>query len=213
MSTFISANSYPLHTSHESACALAQSNERTITARFRNPSRTISVNIPNTAWEQLDIIPEQYRALVDGVLVSAAKSIVSRFYMNTWEQHRITVGQMPANLLTPDALLEEAAGNNSDWLTKEELQDAWKDSATRASIYNAQRYATERAYQRAFTRYEELILKLAGKTSSYTPKDIDAILAKLADDDLPTAFGQFVVRRCEAIRNKPQSADVDMDVL
>jgi hypothetical protein len=143
----------------------------------------------------------------------AAQAIVSRYYLNAFEASKVTVSSIPAHLLSNDAILEEAAGRNSEWMTKEELTEAWKASATRAAIFNAQRYATDRAYQRAFTRFEEMILKLAGKTTSYEEKELDTMLAKLADADLATQFGQFVVRRIEALRNKPNKQEIDLDVL
>ena len=36
---------------------------------------------------------------------------------------------------------------------------------------------------------------------------------KDAAADLGTAFGMFIVRRIEALRNKPQKAEIDLDVL
>lgn len=207
--------SIQLHTNSDQAALLAQTNERTIVARFRSPSREIAANIPNDAWEQMTaaVGDASYRALLDGVLTNAAKSILSRYYLNTWETHKVTVSSIPTHLLSADAILEEAAGNNSDWMTKEELTEAWKASKTRARIFNAQRYATDRAYQRAYTRYEEMILKLAGKTSTYKPDELDVILAKMDEDDFHTAFGSFVLRRIEAIKAKPTGADIDLSVL
>ena len=143
------------------------------------------------------------------MLYSAAQAILARFINNAG----MTPATMPAHLLSNDAILEEASGNNSEWLTKDELTEAWKTSATRAAIFNQQRYANEPAYRRAFTRFEDMILKLAGKTSSYEEKELDTMLAKMSDADLSTAFGNFVVRRIEGLRNKPTKADIDLDVL
>ena len=208
-------SSYALHTNSDQAALTAQPNERTIIARFRSPSREIAVNIPKDAWNRMNnaVGDAAYVSLLDGVLANAAKSILSRYYLNTWETHKITVSSIPAHLLSADAIFEEAAGNNSDWLTKEELTEAWKASKTRARIFSQQRYATDRAYQRAYTRYEEMVLKLAGKTSTYKPAELDVILAKMDEDDFHTPFGSFVLRRIEAIKAKPTGADVDLSVL
>ena len=198
-----------IYTSADSAALCATANQSTILARFRNPSRTFAVNISNDAWMRIAHIDATYKPLLEAVLYSAAQAILARFINNAG----MTPSTVPAQLFSNDAILEEANGNNSEWLTKEELTEAWKASATRAAIYNQQRYANEPAYRRAFTRFEELILKLAGKTSTYEEKELDTMLAKIADADLGTAFGMFAVRRIEALRNKPQKTDVDYDVL
>jgi hypothetical protein len=205
--------SLDLFTNADQATLCATSAQRTVICRFRNPSRVIAVNISNDAWTRIAHIDATYRPLLEAVLYSAAQAIVSRYYLNAFEVSKVTVSSIPAHLLSNDAILEEAAGRNSEWMTKEELTEAWKASATRAAIFNAQRYATDRAYQRAFTRFEEMILKLAGKTTSYEEKELDTMLAKLADADLATQFGQFVVRRIEALRNKPNKQEIDLDVL
>jgi hypothetical protein len=198
-----------LFTTADAAHLCATAHQKTIVCRFRNPARTLAVNISADAWTRVQHIDATYRPLLEAVLYSAAQSIVSRYVQNAG----MTPTTIPASLLANDAILEEASGSNSEWLSKEELTEAWKASATRAAIFNQQRYATEPAYRRAFTRFEEMILKLAGKTSSYEEKELDTMLAKMADADLATAFGNFVVRRIEALRNKPQRADIDLDVL
>ena len=199
-----------IYTSADQAALTATANQRTILTRFRNPARTFAVNISNDAWQRVSHIDATYRPLLEAVLYSAAQAILAR-YINNFSNG--TPSTVPANLFSNDAILEEANGNNSEWLTKEELNEAWKTSATRSAIYNQQRYANEPAYRRAFTRFEEMILKLAGKTSTYEEKELDTMLAKLADADLGTAFGMFVVRRIEALRNKPARAEIDLDVL
>ena len=198
-----------IYTSADSAALTATANQRTILTRFRNPSRTFAVNISNDAWMRVAHIDATYRPLLEAVLYSAAQAILARFINNAG----MTPSTVPAHLFSNDAILEEASGNNSEWLTKEELTEAWKASATRAAIYNQQRYANEPAYRRAFTRFEEMVLKLAGKTSTYEEKELDTMLAKIADADLGTAFGMFVVRRIEALRNKPAKQEIDLDVL
>ena len=207
--------SYQIHTNIDAASLAATSNEKTIVCRFKNPARAVAVNISAEPWILLaqKVADNDYRALLEGVLYSAAKTIISRYYLNTWETHKITVSSIPETLLTNAALLDEASGNNSEWMSKEELTEAWKASATRARIFNQQRYATDRAYQRAYTRYEEMVLKLAGKTSSYTSDELDVILAKMDETDFHTTFGAFVLRRLEALKNKPAAADVDLSVL
>lgn len=202
--------SLDIFTSADQATLCATSSQRTIVQRFRNPSRVFAVNISDDAWQRINHIDATYKPLLDAVLYSAAQSILKRYIDNATG---IVPSTIPVNLFSNDAILEEAAGNNSEWMTKEELTEAWRASATRASIYNAQRYASDKPYQRAYTRFEENILKLAGKTTILQEKEQDAILAKLADDDLNMQFGQFVVRRIEAMKNRKTPTEIDFDVL
>jgi hypothetical protein len=204
-----------VHTSQESATLTRAAHERTIICRFRNPSRLIAINVSNSPWENLTTqnIPAIYKPLLESVLTTSAQSILSRYYLNTFDAHKITISQVPHSFFTNDNLLEEASGNNSEWLNKEELEQAWKASQTRAAIFNQSRYATDNAYRRAFTRFEELILKLSGKTSQFEEKELDTMLAKISDADLHSEFGIFVVRRIEAIKNRPNKQAVDMDIL
>lgn len=198
-----------IHRTVESAAALKRADDRMITARFRNPSRSASVLIDAQAWENLKSVPETYRPLLEAVLDTAAKSILSKYLENfsTWPS------EMPAHLLNESAILDAANGSNSEWLSKEELAEAWKQSATRRAFINNPMHASNPAYRKAVSKYEELLLKLAGKTSQYTPQELDLILAKMNDDDLVSEFGQFVARRVEAIRNRPTRDVVDLDLL
>jgi hypothetical protein len=207
--------SYQIFTTADQAQLSAASSDRTIVCRFKNPARTIAVNISNEAWGEMHnaVQDQTFRALLDGVLYEAAKGIISRYYVNTWEAHKITVSSIPAGMLTASAILEEASGNNSEWMNKDELGEAWKASATRARIYDAGKYAASAAYRRAYTRFEEMILKLAGKTTAYKPDELDVILAKMDEGDFHTPFGAFVLRRVEALKAKPQASDVDLSVL
>ncbi len=208
-----------LHMSIDAAALLTAEGERLIVCRFKNPARAIAANIPADAWTEMHMAlgtaaGADYVKLLDNVLHEAAKSVLSRAYLNAWEISKVTISSVPAHLFTSANLLDEAAGNNSGWLTKDELSEEWKASATRAAVFNQQRYASDKAYQRAYTRFEELVLKLVGRNPSYKPEELDVILAKMADADMATSFGQFVVRRIEQIRNKPvASNDADLSML
>ena len=185
--------------------------ERVITARFRNPSRSASVIISNDAWQKVSdsVSDATYAALLHSVLETAAKSILSRFL----ENFSVFPSTMPAYHLNPDAILAEASGANSEWMSKEELESAWRASATRTAWVSDSRYATNAAFRKAVAHYETMILKLAGKTSQYKPSDLDLILAKLKETDLTTELGSFVCRRIETLRNKPAAPEVDTDLL
>jgi hypothetical protein len=191
-------------------CPAPTNGQRLITARFRNPSRSATVVVPITAWETMQSqVPAPYAALLGAVLETAAKSILSRRLenMSVWPT------SIDASILTPDAILSEASGANTEWLTREELTAAWEASATRKAFINSPNYQANKAYRQAVEMFKELVLKLAGKTSQYQESELDKILAKMHEDDFSTEFGVFVIKRIEALKNKPARASVDMDIL
>ena len=185
-------------------------NERLIIVRFKNPARAAAIAIPSEPWERMKReVPEAYAGLLDAVLEKAAKDILASTLSSftTWPT------EISADRFTLDALMEQASGSNTGWLSKEELTAAWKASATRKAFYGDARFGTNPAYRKAVGKFEELILKMAAKNAAYREEELDKILAKLDDEDLTSEFGTFVVRRIEQIRNKPMNAEVDLDLL
>jgi len=185
-------------------------NERLIIVRFKNPARAAAIAIPAESWERMKReVPLTYASLLDAVLEKAAKDILSATLSSftTWPT------EIDAMRFTFDALMEQAAGSNSGWLSKEELANAWKASATRKAFYGDARFGSNPAYRKAVAKFEELILKMAAKNAAYRDEELDKILAKIADEDLTGEFGTFIVRRIEQIRNKPITAEVDLDLL
>ena len=185
-------------------------NERLIIVRFKNPARAAAIAIPAEPWERMKReVPLAYAGLLDAVLEKAAKDILSATLASftTWPS------EIDAMRFTFDALMEQAAGSNSGWLSKEELANAWQASATRKAFYGDARFGSNPAYRKAVGKFEELVLKMAAKNAAYQPEELDKILAKLHDEDLNGEFGLFVVRRIEQIRNKPAAATIDLDVL
>ena len=206
----MTAMSYPVAISRNPENVTPSASERLIIVRFKNPARAAAIAIPAEPWERMKREgPMAYAGLLDVVLEKAAKDILSATLSSftTWP------GEIDAMRFTFDALMEQAAGSNSGWLSKEELAAAWKASATRKAFYGDARFGSNPAYRKAVGKFEELILKMAAKNASYKEEELDKILAKIADEDLTGEFGTFIVRRIEQIRNKPMTAEVDLDLL
>ena len=185
-------------------------NERLIIVRFKNPARAAAIAIPSEPWSTMRAeVPDAYAGLLDAVLEKAAKDILAATLSSftTWPS------DIDAMRFTLDALMEQASGSNTGWLSKEELAAAWKASATRKALYGDARFSSNPAYRKAVGKFEELVLKMAAKNAAYREEELDKILAKLDDEDLSSEFGTFIVRRIEQIRNKPMNAEVDLDLL
>ena len=93
-------------------------NERLIIVRFKNPARAAAIAIPSEPWSTMRAeVPEAYAGLLDAVLEKAAKDILSATLSSftTWPS------EIGADRFTLDALMEQASGSNTGWLSKEEL--------------------------------------------------------------------------------------------
>lgn len=193
------------------ASALPAANERLVIARFKQPARVAAICVPDTAWRNLETsnVPEEYRAILGAVLDNAAKRILS-VHLSAFSLWPSTIDKA---YFAPAALLDEATGANSEWMSKEEIESAWRESATRKAWVTSANYSANQAFRKAVAHYEALICKLAGKTSAYSPTDLDLILAKIKDTDLSTELGAFIVRRVDALKNKPAPVEVDCDLL
>ena len=188
----------------------ASPDARIVTASFKSPARTATISVPLAIWADLDTVPEQYRAILDAVLETAVRSILSKHL----KAFSLWPSTLDAGHFARDAILDEATGANSVWLSKEELESAWKDSATRKAWVTRDDFKTSAPLRKAVAHYEELVLKLAGKTSQFAPTDLDLILAKLRDEDYSSEMGSFIVRRVEAIKNRPvRTTDANVDLL
>jgi hypothetical protein len=201
-----------IYATAESAAIVKTTNQRTIKQGFKNPARAAFVNVPNEAWDKLrnSGIPDQYASLLDAVLTSAAKSIIKRTVDNLSGRIPNTIN---AAWLSADAILEEATNSNSGMMSKAELEQAWSESETRKRIMGSERYQASKEYRVAANAYAELILGLTARTPTYTDKQLDTMIAKLDDSDLDTDFGGFILRRIDAIRNKPAKQTIDLDLL
>lgn len=181
---------------------------RRIVVRFRNPSRLFAIQVPDDAWD-LHEVPGRFKSMVEATLDTAAVSIL-RTYLESFS----TVPTMiDIGMFSQEALIDAATSSNSNWLSKEELSDLWKASATRKRIYGDSRYTANPAYRKAVAKFEELILKLAGKSVKIEHDTLDTILVKLDDVDLESEFGSFVVKRIETLKAKPVMDSIDLDVL
>ena len=185
-------------------------NERLIIVRFKSPARAAAIAIPSDPWTSMRYdVPVAYAGLLDAVLEKAAKDILS----TTLSSFTSWPTEIGADRFTLDALMEQASGSNTGWMNKDELAAAWKASATRRAFYSDARFSSNPAYRKAVGKFEELVLKMAAKNAAYREEELDKLLAKIADDDLTSEFGTFIVRRIEQIRNKPMTAEVDLDLL
>ncbi len=209
--TTTNAATLAINTDVKAAALLTPEGHRLIVQHLRNPARSICVAVPDAPWTNLRSsgTPETYIGLLEAVLDNAAKAILKRYAV----AFSLLPTSIPANLLTSDAIMTEAAGSASEWLSKDELTAAWESSATRKAFICNANYAANAAYRAQVNNFAELIKKLAGKTSTYQEQQLDIMQAKLHEDDHMTEFGQFVMRRIEQLRNKKPAEELSFALL
>lgn len=184
---------------------------RLIAVSFRAPARYAACIIPADAWQRMAaaVSDASYKALLDAVLDKAAKSILSA----RLENMSVFPSEIDDSIFTADAIMSEAVGGASEWLSKEELTSLWEKSTTRTKYVQSARYVSDAHYRKAVNTFTDMVLKLAGKTTSFTAEECDKILAKFSPEDMDTELGAFIVRRLEQIRSKPQRQELDLDCL
>jgi lipid II:glycine glycyltransferase (peptidoglycan interpeptide bridge formation enzyme) len=172
-----------------------------------------AVIISTEAWQTMTACigteGAPYASLLGAVLDTAAKSILTRRI----GEMSVFPTEIDDAIFSADAILTEATSGNSDWLSKEELTQAWEASVTRNSFTNDPRYLINAQYRKAVSAFADLVIKLAGKTSTYTESELDTMQVKMKEEDHDSELMAFMNRRIEQIRNKPAKPAFDMDLL
>lgn len=202
-----------LHTSAATAaqemaeCPQGQA-AKLIKALFRKPTRYAAVLLHTDLFVQVnEYCPEQYRVIVTAALEGAAERLLRR-ELASYSQWP---SSLDGGLFCDQAILGEAEMAGFVWLSKDELETAWRASATRSLLVNREAYKTSKAYRMAYAALEGDILKLAAKQAAIKREDLEFILAKLLPEDIDTEFGVFVTRRVDMLLNKQQRAVDEVD--
>jgi len=183
---------------------------KTIFARINNPTRKFWVQIQPSAWAEIQNAPEQYRPVIEAALDNAAKMILTDYV----KAYSIAPSELPAHIFSAENILDRAGDNDSSWLSKEELENAWKESDTRKRIIETQKYKDNAEYRKVANMYAEYVLKLSGKRADIPRDKLDWILAKIEDTDLESEFGLFVSRRISQLKTKKEvNKEIDLDLI
>ena len=206
---------YTIHTSREAAQAVATHwpDCKLVEVFKRNPTKYAGVWIPTANIPNTEDVPATYRAIVDSVIAKTIKSIIdvqafSGNYIPTW---------IPADKLSADSIIAAMTASATTWLTKEEVAQGWEASATYQG-FKAKMLAlpteNRKGYSKALDAFSESINKLSAKSvKSITPEQATTMLAKLADADLTTTWGEFIATRLGTIANKEEPEEFDLDSL
>jgi hypothetical protein len=183
---------------------------KTVFGRINNPTRKYWVQIPDTAWADIQNAPEQYRAVIEAALDNAAKEILLAYV----KAYTIVPAELPSHIFSSENIIDAAGNNDSSWLSKEELETAWKESDTRKRIIENNKYKESAEYRKVANLYADYVLKLSGKRADIPADKLDWILAKIEDSDLSGEFGIFVTKRISALKmKKVEKKEMDLDLI
>lgn len=202
-----------LHTAIASAMALLAPGERLVSKKFNQTS-------VQKAMERHAIIPmecvtvaasecsEQFKALVESALMSAAVAVLANAVKEGGEQCM----EVQASIFERPRLIEAFMGAET-WFTKDELDALFAKSATFKRMASRPEYSSNAMYRSRVAAYKANILKLAAKNISMPVDACDKLLASLEESDLDTEFGSFAVKRLSQLRTKAETEVVDIDGL
>lgn len=161
------------------------------------------------AWERFAVVPSWAAAVADAGEWSAILSMVLRDAASDALKEACkpaTVGGMipstvRADLFTVQALKDRAALALAGGFTVEELERAFLVSTTWQTIINGEKYKASEMARTQAGLFKTRILALAGRGLGNIPEtDLDVIQARLADADLSTPFGLFIIKQVQKAR-------------
>ena len=174
-----------------------------IDVRTRKPeSRAYTIDIPTTAMPDTSTVPAQFRPLVDSALLDACEQTLQTFITS-----KATAGNysIPASLFTLEALLAASATSR---MTSAMLIGMWRISS-KYVLEVAPKLAALQGiallkYQDAITKHEKRLSTLVTREAekSLSAADLDKLLINLADDDMDSAYGNYLAERTEEVRAK-----------
>jgi hypothetical protein len=202
---------FRVHTAIASAAAIVAVGEKIVSVRWNETSKQSkqerAIVVPMECLSAVDA-PESFRALIECALQSAARSVLKDFCEDNPNSFEVDEEKFSRVSLSEYFV----SGNGSNWLGKKELEIAFTSSATWKRIASRPEFQNNKTYQAVANRFKETILKLSGKATQIPGEQCDVLLSKIEDSDLSTPFGEFVVSRLDAMKNR-KTEEIDFDSL
>lgn len=150
---------------------------------------------------------EEFRPLVESALMESARNVLAAYCLES-----TIATEVKPELFSRVALTEAFLSRNDQWLTSEQCEAMFLESATWKKFAARADFATPVIFKQA-TQYKELIIKCAAKTAHYPAATRDAILAKMEEADMETDLGAFVAKRFAQMAKKDVVELLDLGAL
>lgn len=205
-----------LYTTQESAAAVLPKDGKHIVVKAKkNSSRGTDAD---DGWQVFAVVPAfgadigslgAWSEVVNSVLLQQASDS-----LKTWRLNNPIASHVPRSLFSVQQLREDyLAGGAGLSMDKETLEKLYCASATHQTFITSEKFKFNQQYRTLVDVFKGKVVSLAGRShGSLSDSDLDAIVAKLADDDLSTQFGVYVVSRVQQIKKKREEEGNEMDL-
>lgn len=206
----------PLYTSQEAASAvLPKDGQHLVIRAKKNSSRGSDAD---DGWAVWCVVPGfgaeigslgAWAEVVNSVLMQQASDSLKLFRTNN-----PNASTVPASLFSVAQLREDfLAGGSGLSMDKETLEKLYCASATHQAFVNSDKFKFNAQYRTLVDVFKGKVVSLAARShGSLSDSDLDAIVAKLHDDDLQSQFGVYVVSRIQQIKKKREDEGNEMDL-
>ena len=209
-------DSFPVYRSQESAsAALPKDGQHLVIKAKKNSSRGADAD---DGWAVWCVIPGfgadigalgAWSEVVNSVLMQQASDS-----LKSWRLNNPIASHVPRSLFSVQQLREDfLAGGAGLSMDKETLEKLYCASSTHALFTGSDKFKFNAQYRTLVDVFKGKIVSLAGRShGSLSDSDLDAMVAKLADDDLSTQFGVYVVNRIQQIKKRREDEGTEMDL-
>jgi len=193
------------------AAAIAKIGEVTISESWKQTANQTrkdrAIVIPMECVKAPDA-PEQFRPLIESVLMTAAKMVLKAHVNESPNNFQISLESFER-----PALMDFFLASSDSWMTKENLEKAFTASATWARIVGREKFKSDAVYQANANGFKADILKLAAKPTHLAEERRTKILSVLDENDLDSDLGVFIQRRFDMMAKKDNEATYSADDL
>lgn len=209
-------DSFPVYRSQESAAAaLPKDGQHLVIKAKKNSSRGTDAD---DGWAIWCVIPGfgadigslgAWSEVVNSVLMQQASDS-----LKAWRLNNPIASHVPRSLFSVQQLREDyLAGGAGLSMDKETLEKLYCASATHQAFITSDKFKFNAQYRTLVDVFKGKIVSLAGRShASLSDSDLDAMVAKLADEDLSTQFGVYVVNRVQQIKKKREDEGTELDL-
>lgn len=209
-------DSLPVYRSQESAtAALPNDGQHVVVKAKKNSSRGSDAD---DGWSIWCVIPGfgaeigslgAWSEVVNAVLMQQASDSLKQ-----WRLNNPIASHVPMSVFRVQQLREDfLAGGAGMAMDKETLEKLFCASATYQGFVTSDKFKFNAQYRTLVDVFKGKIVSLAGRShGSLSDSDLDAIVVKIADEDLNTQFGVYVVNRIQQIKKKREEEGTEMDL-
>lgn len=172
------------------------------------PAKAHAINLPMECLKAPEV-PEAFRPLVESALMQSAVDALKKFV-----NENPAVWEVSETEFTRPQLVELFMQRGSAWMSKTEIEKAFKESATWKRISESDAFKRgDVDYLNRATVFRDNIAKLSAKAFYLPDGQPETYLSNLSAEDLDTPLGQFLTRKLAENIKRNEAARVNVGTL